>query len=563
MNELSTNESENSAIGQHCMKSVMIKLFLHYSNSLDRTKIGVLSHTNFLQLLKDAKIVSDTFSVESADLLVRSVLKKQKAFKFNSFCESFFLLSEIVFAEEALISRSEAILQLLTTRVMPLYSSLLARGSILNFELSLTTQLQQLLNTVNKYLLGLYRLYFSWETTSAESTSHIQKLSEKSLFTLLNKYLIYPDIITRSLFKNIWENLLECPPEFISSLPGPSIGKVFTFKKFCSFLVLSASFGSFKVKFVSIHEKFLSLLESMEICSDRTEIPAGCLVISKEPSKQVSPIAKTKTKTKNKTERKEIVIVYNYLKYLGLPKELSFKKFKDLLLNIGIVVDNLYEVELLFAKFQQKGEIELDGFVEMFAKVSEKLCEREDCFNVLLDCVLESPWFLNNKNRLGEYIERISVSELGGVCRKFEKSLKPFLRFYGKNEFFAFEDLIKFCKDFELYPDLFPRTRLDEVFYSFCVGENSEVLSFNSLILVLETCALLAFIPNLTNPDKILSVLERALHSKGPGQAACCKGSNRTSTLMKAANPKILPSKKPPLNSLDMDSILINYNPKP
>lgn len=549
MNELSTNESENSAIGQHCMKSVMIKLFLHYSNSLDRTKIGLLSHTNFLQLLKDAKIVSENFSVESADLFVRSVLKKQKAFKFSSFCESFFLLSEILFAEEALISRSEAILQLLTTKIMPLYSNLLSRGSILNFELTPTTQLLHLINIVTKYLLGLYRLYFSWETTSAESTSHIQKLSEKSLFSLLHKYLIYPEIITRSLFKNIWENLQECPLEFISSLPGPSIGKVFTYKKFCSFLIFSASFGSFKVKFVSIHEKFLSLLESMEICSARNEITGGCLVINKEISRQVSP--------RDKTIRKEIVIVYNYLKYLGVPKEVNFKKFKELLLNIGIVVDNLYEVELIFTKFQQKGEIELDGFVEMFAKVSEKLCHREDCFNVLLDCVLESPWFLNNKNKLGEYIERISVSELGDVCKKFEKSLKPFLRFYGKNEFFAFEDLIKFCKDFELYPDLFPRNRLDDIFYSFCVGENSEVLSFNSLILVLETCALLAFIPNLSNPNKILSVLERALHSKGPGKAACCKGSNRTSTLMKAANPKI-PSKKPPSSQLDMDSILIN-----
>lgn len=549
MNELSTNESENSALGQNYIKSIMMKLFLYYSNSLDRTKMGVLSHSNFLQLLKDAKIISVNFTTESADLFIRSLLKQQKAFKFSDFCDSFCSLSEIIFAQEALISRTEAILQLLTGHIMPLYSSLLSRGSLLNFEISLTEGLLHLLSTVNHYLIGLYKLYFSWETFSAESTSHIIKLSEKALFSLLHKYQIYPDIITRNLFKSIWENLLECPPEFASTLPVQNKGKVFTYKKFCSFLIISAEFGSFKSKISTIEEKFLSLLESMEICSGRDEISGGFVIVNKNSSSQVSP------KHKN-IMRKEIIIVFNYLKYSGSPKEVNFKKLKDLLLNIGIVVDNLYEVELVFKNVQQRGEIDLGKFVEIFGKISEKLCQREDCFNVLLDCVLESPWFVNHKNKLGGFIERISQDDLVDVCRKFKKSVKPFLRFYGKNECFGFQHIIQFCKDFELYPDLIPKTRLDEIFYSFCIGENSEVLLIDSVVLILEICALLAFIPNLSNSNKLLSVLQRALHSKGPSKISSSKGSNRTILLTKAANSSIPPKpvnppQKPGLFDID------------
>lgn len=553
MNELSTNESENSALGQNYMKSIMMRLFLHYSNSLDRAKMGVLSHSNFLQLLKEAKIISGNFTIESADLFVRSLLKQQKAFRFNDFCDGLCYLSEIIFAQEALINRTEAILQLLSSHIMPLYSSLLSRGSLLNFEIPLTEGLLQLLTTVNHYLLGLYKLYFSWETFSAESTSHIKKLSEKALFSLLHKYQIYPEIITRNLFKTVWENLLECPPNFISTLPVQNKGKVFTYKNFCSFLIISAEFGSFKSKINTIEDKFLSLLESMEICSGRDEISGGFVIVNKTPSNQASP------KHKN-IIRKEIIIVYNYLKYLGNPKELNFKKLKDLLLNIGIVVDNLYEVELVFKNVQQKGEIDLVKFVEIFEKISEKLCQREDCFNVLLDCVLESPWFVNNKNKLGGYIERISQDDLVQACRMFKKSIKPFLKFYEKNDSFGFQHVIQFCKDFELYPDLIPKTRLDDIFFNFCIGENSEVLSTDSVILVLETCALLAFIPNLSNSNKILSVLQRALHSKGPSKISSSKGSNRTSLLTKAASPSISskpskPSKIPGL--FDIDSIQI------
>jgi hypothetical protein len=545
MNDLSTNESENSALGQQYMKSVLIKLFLHYSNSGDRTRVGSVSHSSFLQLLKDSGMVSDAFSVESADLFIRSRLKQQKTFNFHRFCEAFLVLAEMVFAQESLVNRAEALLRLLTSYVMPLHTSLIGRGLLFNFEISISPPFLQLLSSVHKYLNGLYKLYFTWETCSAQSSVRIQKLSEKSLLSLLHRYKVYPDIITRSLFKSIWENLNECPPDFVSLIPTPSIGRVFTYNKFVAFLTISAAFGTFKHKFDNLHEKFLSLLETMEICSERKEISGGSVVV-KNPSRLSSP------KKAKKVFRQEIFIIYNYLKYFGNPKEVNFRKLKDLLSNLGIMIENLYEIELIFKTFSKK-DVTPEVFSEIFLKISEKITERDDSSDVLLDCILESPWFLNKKNKLTEYIEKISSEDLSQTCQGFEKSLKPFLSLYSRTKLFSFEDLMKFCSDFQLYPELITKARLDDLFYCFCVGENSELLSINSCLLVIEICAVLAFLPDLDDSEKLQSVLRRAIHGSGPGKAAGIKGLNRTSALMKAGN---LKGKKKEKKELDVDTLL-------
>ena len=533
MNELSTNESENSALGQYYMRSVLLKVFFYYSSTRDRTRVAALSQVSFVQLLKESGIISEEFSVERADLMVRSFLKRQKSFSFQSFCETCVILAEFIYPQEASLNPVEALLRLLTTYIMPLYTSLISRGLIQNFDLNLSPPVLQLLATTHKYLSGLYKLYFSWETSSAQSPVHIKKLSEKSLLSLLLKYKVYPDIITRSLFKSIWEQIHECPPEFVSLIPCQNIGKVFTYQNFLAFLLISSAFGTFKHKFDNLFEKCLNLLETMEVCSEKNESFGGPVVSRQAQYKQNT------SKTKTQILRSEVFIVFNYLKYFGNPKEINFRKLKDLLVNLGIVIENIYEVELIYNSFVKKGEIVTpEIFLEVFLKISKKITDREDSFDVLLDCVLESPWFLNNKSRMQGFIEKISSEDLANTCQKFEKSIKPFLAFYGRAEVLAFEDLLKFLIDFQLYPDLIPRSRLDEIFYCFCVGENSENLSLDSCVLVIEICAVLAFIPNLNDNEKLNSVLQRAIHGPGPDKAQSIKGLNRTSALMKAVNVK-------------------------
>ena len=160
MNDISTNASENSVSNLSSMKTMLFKLFLYYSSFGERTKVDILSHSNFIHLLKDSNIISESFTIESSDVFIRKILKKNKTFAFQEFCDAFIQLSESLYPLEFPTMKVECLVKLLSTHIVPLYTSLLSQNQILNLEISLTPPLLQILKSIKSYLFGLYKLYF-------------------------------------------------------------------------------------------------------------------------------------------------------------------------------------------------------------------------------------------------------------------------------------------------------------------------------------------------------------------------------------------------------------------
>lgn len=546
MNDISTSASEYSS-NISTMKSLLLKLYLHYSSIGERTKVDGLSQRSFLQLLKDCKMISITFSIESADLIVRKVLQKNKQFSFQTFCNIFVDLAEELYPDDFLTMRAECLIRLISNHIAPLYSTLLSQNLIINLEISLTPQLLLTLSSVKNFLQGLYKMYFPWELNSAQSNANLKKLSEKALFTLISKYKIYPEIITRGLFKVLWQNLTVCPPEFTMSIECAKYGKVWTIRLFISFLILAAEFGIFKLEVANINEKFVYLLENMEICSGRNEISGGSVIVSRSESYATSEKYLT-------GQEKDFKKVFSYLKYSGVTKEVTLKKIKDFFRVVEVDFKS-NELELIFfAVCKNKGTASFEDFSEIFVRISSQLQLETD----LIDFIFQSNWFQDFESKIAEEKSKISNSELSETLSLYKQTLFPCLKFYGSKGKISFPELVKFCTDFDLFPELFTKQLLDQVFYTFCLDSHSESLKISEILQVIEICAVQSFIPNLTNNEKLLSVLERIVHSEGHTKLSSKTGLNRNSELNNAGT-KLIEEKKSqqvPLEKLNFDVLL-------
>ena len=132
----------------------------------------------------------------------------------------------------------------------------------------------------------------------------------------------------------------------------------------------------------------------------------------------------------------------------------------------------------------------------------------------------------------------------------------PFLECYTYKEEMGFNDLLEFSSNFELFPEVIPRQKLEEVYYCVCIYENSDKLRVSSILFVLEICAMQAFIPNLDDNLKLISVLERMIHSQGPNRIPSKTGVNRNSKFAIAGT--LFSEKKIKKNEkiLDFESLL-------
>lgn len=525
MNDYSTNPSEYSGASLSQTKSILLKLFLHYSGYQNRGKTGGLAQGSFMQLLKDSKILSEAFTLDSANILVHSFLQKDKTFTLESFCGIFIEISEQIYSEDFQIA-SERLSKLLGSYVFPLYFSLVSQGLILNLELSLPSNVLELLRIVKNYLQGLYRLYFPWELNSSQSGSCIEKLSEKSFLKLLRRYMIYPNVITRSLFNDIWMNVLEFPPEFIGMLDYEPLGKVFTVFKFVAMIILFANYGGFTSQPLNLYDKVVMVLETMEIYSGSHEISGGSMVVSRNSDPSMHDFSSN--------EQEDLSSIYNHLKFSGTPKDITIKKIKDLCISIKIPKIEVYDIDLVYKTIGSKSKISYKEFYELMLRLSIKAFP-ENSLEFLIDFILKSQWYQIKKTKIFDYIAEINDKGLEGPIETWKASVIPFLKYYSDKKTMTFESLLEFTAEFGLFPEVISKKKLDEVFYCFCVTENSEKLATECALQVLEICAADAFIPNLTKKDKLTSVLERLLHSKGPETITLKTGRTRTSDLALAS----------------------------
>ena len=191
------------------------------------------------------------------------------------------------------------------------------------------------------------------------------------------------------------------------------------------------------------------------------------------------------------------------------------------------------------------GEIDYPTFIISIEILSRLLLNhlpiKQAIDTLIVDYILNNKEITNNKiNEIEEKIENLkelqSNQEMIEILQIVHKAFYPLFIFYTKeNEgLMSIENFMKFTKDFEIFPFLIGKAKLNSFFngisqYSM-YGKQGNVLIEHSLFV--DLIALMALEMNYPNPqpspmEKILIFIEKLSESQGPGKIVLSTGSNR------------------------------------
>ena len=191
------------------------------------------------------------------------------------------------------------------------------------------------------------------------------------------------------------------------------------------------------------------------------------------------------------------------------------------------------------------GEIDYPTFIISIEILSRLLLNhlpiKQAIDTLIVDYILNNKEITNNKiNEIEEKIENLkelqSNQEMIEILQIVHKAFYPLFIFYTKeNEgLMLIENFMKFTKDFEIFPFLIGKAKLNSFFngisqYSM-YGKQGNVLIEHSLFV--DLIALMALEMNYPNPqpspmEKILIFIEKLSESQGPGKIVLSTGSNR------------------------------------
>ena len=191
------------------------------------------------------------------------------------------------------------------------------------------------------------------------------------------------------------------------------------------------------------------------------------------------------------------------------------------------------------------GEIDYPTFIISIEILSRLLLThlptKQAIDTLIVDYILNNKEITNNKiNEIEEKIENLKElqnnQEIIEILQIVHKAFYPLFIYYTKeNEgLMSIENFMKFTKDFEIFPFLIGKAKLNSFFngisqYSM-YGKQGNVLIEHSLFV--DLIALMALEMNYPNPqpspmEKILIFIEKLSESQGPGKIVLSTGSNR------------------------------------
>lgn len=266
------------------IKSKLRKIFQFYTTFGDRCNASYLKSNKFHKMMLDSGIRDNTnMTQKKLDLLFVAENKHKPNMEFNVFLQ---LLTKIARAKyRGVWSDGEALNHLLAEHLLPLYENIYNETELGIDEEKLHEEIDEnailILKHVSNTLIKIFQVYFPWESQTSQQESVVKQRSENALFIFLREFDICPALITKSTAYTIWTEVLDTPfekltynPTCVNIIPflERDFGTIFTFSKFCAFLIRTAiiayneALGPNARKF-SNSERFALLLERMELSS--------------------------------------------------------------------------------------------------------------------------------------------------------------------------------------------------------------------------------------------------------------------------------------------------------
>lgn len=548
--------------------SILNEIFQDYSTS--GPNLDKMSSKNFQTFLNDCNIHEAIISKQSISLILASEQHKQQFIDFKCFLQCLIKVSKAIYPN--LLETSDCIYHFLDRHITDLYIHLSSEIKLLEI---LSIQTYDVLNQVTPMITELYKSEFAWELFNDFDLPLVKKKSQEKLRSLSKTLRITPDLISHQKSLKIIKAVISNASYVNSvSLICEYIGSVFTLKHFLVYLMYCCSESGiqeeeFYEKLISFFQHIeawlptcatvkFSLLKAPKILNALAEAPT--MEISTFKSSQVLETLETVFRiysTWQEKTKKHTLNLNRFLKILNDANVWDKSSPKSLQKN---------ETELVFIKITSSrpksskdfGKMDFAMFTQAINTISQKLFPGSSHLKQFCRQYFPALIEKSYENEVKAVILMLKDQSLVEIVMLLSEALQPYSKYYmNENSLVNFENFLRFCRDFSVFPDLIQIKKLVPIFYTqasafakntmMLTGTKSlekllktedeyvepEFLNFELFVDCIAVCALEAHTVNKTSEEKLLFAISKITQSQGANDISRKSGNTRSSVLDK------------------------------
>lgn len=593
------------------------RLYLAYTCKGSRSRMEQLSAVKFIHLLRDAQVIDNVFTQKDADILVSKVLGRCSAMAFPAFCELIGRIAKAKFEDiYSRVSPAAALRAFIKRHIAPLCVTETQEIDRLEQQ-DIPEPCLELLADASDVLSEMYARHFPWELQSAESVDTIRKRSEAMALSLAVSLNIVPEVLSKTAATMVLQTVLFSVQSLTQRLRREDKGSVLTLNRFLLFLAKCGLEGVLEseppVKIALLFEiiEMSPGFQHFESISNRTHTSRMTLMTPKvlavldpmlnpeKPSTRELDLSTLPIPGEQLDAHLESLehIFQAYCSY-GEPMNTSqLKEFKFLrmLTDAGLIsrpeqpAGPLTKVQATFiyvkaieqhiVRSGPKGptfrpqshlnsretRMTFHHFLQALGKVAEQVSPQlppdEALLGLLETNILKLEGTLSghgmSPEQIRELLHTLREENMQQPLLVLQRCLEPYFQFYSDSKgFMTREQFIRFCVDFEVFPDIVSKARLVQFFValaflckkkalgltvtlsltrSYTAGlpidqSSSDVVDLPLFLDGIALCALEGLVPENTAEGRVIAVLERMSQSKGPALTQLRKGSTRNTS---------------------------------
>lgn len=564
------------------------ELYIHYSSLGKNSSTSNMSTTNLLQFFNDCQLSKQLINKTNLDLIIITEKRHKKAINFEVFLDILSSVSKAVYPD--LIDSSDAVYYFLDKHALSLYKNFEAEIPAIQ---AIDQGTIEIILQISSMLQNIYKNEFTWEIYNNFDLISVQEQSKKKMMKIVMSLKIAPDLIALPKCAKIWKLILY-HDDYIENCEFdlPDLGHVFTFKHFMIYLLYCCKESNINGE-LSLCERFSYFFHHIEAWLESSQIKF-CLLKVPELVQQLQgyqqKLDRSDLETINTADYylQDILedletIFHLYSTWVRKIRKhcLSLQKFIQLLTDSGMlkdpVLDKIFDkkqAEIIFLKLargkknpNQTGKLSFSQFFKAIEEISIKIYDSTQKSSTEAPISALGRTMKNYLERLKEntyesqikgMIPTLRNSNLADSLSYLSQAICPFAKFYmSESGLFDFELFIKFCRDFSIFPEMLPLSKLTPIFYTFAMqyakntmmltGTKSlekiwlpedhyvepEFINYELLLECLAICALERQVINKNPAEKINFMVEKITQSQGAAEISLKTGFTRSSQLEK------------------------------
>jgi hypothetical protein len=507
------------------------KLFNSYSTTTPGLKQQYIRLPRFIQLARDAQLLDDVVDVHRVELVFCSANRHRHNMSLEVFLSSLPRLAELKYKTEFMTNPNQAFATLLQNHILPLVDT--EDNQQVD---SVDEESSLVLLAVYPEMKAIYSHYFPWETSHTESLQDIKGSSSQALFTLLADFDVCPALIKKKEIVAIMREAIEsaCETVRVEADLGSvfTLHRLLLVLYWCAQIGYS---GDSQLANSKASEKLLVMLERMELSRGfqtyyRRKPSRGSLMPQKDvldhvlQTPEVQSLHESEPLNLDENGAAALEVNIDRLKELfqsfcsyGEPMnttKLKSSKLLKLFKDSGVEVDGMgkggiklttADIDIVCAKLAScharsppkkagfsshnylskpaAGDKRLDfsQFLKAIELIAIKLrpdIQVEEAVLALVDTLLQQDVPRTSRGSQSELatqlMEMLKDAETVQALSLVHRSVVFYYRHYSDTRgFLNFSSFIKFCRDFSVFPDVVPKSRLQRIFFTLA-GIHSE-----------------------------------------------------------------------------------------